>query len=299
MSNPINRLDWDNIKIFLAISRAGTLRRAAEDLKVNHATLARRLTALEGQIDTRLFDRTKSGLVLTAIGQELLPHALNIESEIASASRIVTGRDQKLEGAVHFSLPPSAMLSPISDYLTDFSQLYPGIDIHLHLSNSFADLNRREADVSLRYVSEVTEDVVGRRVINCTKAVFCSPEYVANIKDNGGEGLHWIGWGEEEGARKVAWTENSPFPKAQLRHRANEAVPQLQLAKAGLGLTMLPCFIADHVDGLVRAPYSKSLPDRSIWLLLHGDLRTTGRIRVFIDYLAERILANKSLFAAK
>ena len=299
MSTPINRLDWDNIKIFLAISRAGTLRRAAEDLNVNHATLARRLTTLEEHIDTRLFDRTKTGLGLTAIGQELLPHALNIENEIAAASRIVTGRDQKLEGAIHFSLPPSAMLSPISDYLTDFSQSYPEIDIHLHLSNSFADLNRREADVSLRYVSEVNDDVVGRRVITCTKAVFCSPEYAKTIKDNGGEGLHWIGWGEEEGTQKVAWTQNSAFPKANLRHRANEVVPQLQLAKAGLGLTMLPCFIADHVDGLVRAPYSKSLSDRSLWLLLHGDLRTTGRIRIFVDYLAERILADRALYAAK
>jgi len=299
MASAIDNLDWDNIKLFLAIARAGTLRRAAEELRINHATLARRLSLLEENIAARLFDRTKTGLVLTGIGHDLFPFAVNIESEIAAASRIVTGRDQRLEGTVHFSLPPSIMLSPVTNYLADFAKKYPDIEVDLQLTNTFADLNRREADVSLRYATEVNDDVVGRRVVKCNKAVFCSPEYAKKMKDNQGEGLHWIGWAEEEGSKTVGWTEKSPFPKATLRNRGNEAVPQLTLARAGLGLTMLPCFIADNFDGVVRAPFHRPVPDRSLWLLLHGDLRSTGRIRVFIDYLADRILADRAIFESK
>jgi len=296
MTTAIHRLNWENIKIFLAIARGGSLRRAAEDLRINHATMARHLNTLEEQVGARLFDRTKSGLNLTTIGEELVPFAQNIENEIAAASRIVTGRDHRHEGVVYFSLPPSLTLSPISQYLADFAREYPKIEVVLHLSNAFAKLHNREADVSLRYAREVTDDVVGRRLVRCNKATYCAPQYANHMIDNQGEGLHWIGWGEEEGAQHVAWTQKSAFPKATLRFRANEVAPQLALASAGLGLTMLPCFIADQYPNLVRAPYSEALPDRSIWLLLHNDLRSTGRIRVFVDYLADRILADKQVF---
>ncbi|MFT6659880.1 LysR family transcriptional regulator [Maritalea sp.] len=296
MATAIERLNWENIKIFLAIARGGSLRRAAEQLRINHATMARHLNTLEDQVGARLFDRTKSGLDLTAIGHRLLPFAQNVETEIAAASRVVTGHDQKLEGVVHLSLPPSMVLSPISQYLADFAIKYPDIEVALDLTNTIAQLNKREADVSLRYAQEVTDDVVGRRLVKCSKAIYCSPEYAKKMVDNHGEGLHWIGWAEEEGAKTTAWTEKSAFPKAQLKYRANEAVPQLTLASSGLGLAMLPCFIADQFPGLERAPFSTALPDRSIWLLLHSDLKSTGRIRAFVDYIADRILADRALF---
>lgn len=296
MATAIERLNWENMKIFLAIARGGSLRRAAEALRINHATMARHLNTLEEQVGARLFDRTKTGLELTAIGNRLLPFAQNVEIEIASASRAVTGQDQKLEGVVHLSLPPSMVLSPVSAYLADFALEFPDIEISLHLTNAFAQLNKREADVSLRYASEVTDDVVGRRLVKCSKATYCSPSYADNMSDNQGKGLHWIGWNEEDGAMSVGWTEKSAFPKAKLKYRANEAVPQLALASAGLGLTMLPCFIADQYSGIIRAPFSTPIPDRSIWLLLHNDLKSTGRIRAFVDYIADRIVADKQAF---
>lgn len=296
MTTAIQRLNWENIKIFLAIARGGSLRRAAEELRINHATMARHLNTLEDQVGARLFDRTKTGLNLTTIGEELLPFAQNIEAEIAAASRLVTGRDHRHEGVVYFSLPPSLVLSPISQYLADFAREYPQIEVVLHLSNAFAKLHKREADISLRYAQEVTDDLVGRRLVRCNKAVYCTPQYAEKMLDNQGDGLHWIGWAEEVGAQHVPWTLKSAFPKATLKYRANEVAPQLTLASSGLGLTMLPCFIADQYPGLIRAPYSAPLPDRSIWLLLHNDLRGTGRIRAFVDYLADRILADKATF---
>ena len=121
-----------------------------------------------------------------------------------------------------------------------------------------------------------------------------NPEYAARMRDDGGKDCEWIGWIEPLEDNSAAWIRSSPFPNAALRHRIGEAVPHLALAAAGAGLTMLPCFAGDRHPGLVRAPFHEPVLDRSIWLLLHGDLRQTARIRLFIDFMVARIRSRRA-----
>lgn len=287
-------IDWDDLKYFLAVARTGTLRGGAESINANHATVSRRLSSLEESIDARLFDRAQSGLVLTQLGEELLPHALRVEEEILSASRTIIGRDAEPSGPIYFSMPPFLALSFVTDDLTEFSETYRDIDLHIDVTNTLLDLSRREADVTLRIAKDVLDDVVGRRLCSYVRATYCSPEYAEKISDNGGEGLCWIGWNEPEGKTTAQWVKDSDFPHAQLRHRVFEGVPQATFAASGMGLTVLPCFIGDAHPGLVRAPFSKPYMDaRSIWLLLHKDLRKTARVRLLVDFLARKIKGRK------
>lgn len=296
MTGRLEALDWDDLKFFLAVARAGSLRAAAESTGTNHATISRRLAGLERSVDARLFDRTKGGQVPTQLGEELLPFAMRVEEEITAASRLVAGRDTRPAGPIHLSLPPFMGFTSIMEDIAEFSKTHEDIEIHLEVTNTIVSLDRREADVSIRYVEEVTDDVVGRRLVRCSKTVFCSPDYAKTIEDNGGEGLEWIGWLEDEGQTTAPWIKKTVFPKARLRHRIKEAVPHLALAAAGAGLTLLPIWLGDRYPGLVRAPFQEPIPDRSIWLLLHGDLRKTARIRLFVDFLAQRIGARKAEF---
>lgn len=298
MVSRFSTFDWDDLRFFLAVARAGTLRGGAETLKANHATVSRRLTALEEGIEARLFDRTKTGLQLTQLGEDLLPYARKVEEEVSAASRLVAGRDARPSGPIKLSLPPVLTLSSVMEDLADFSEAHEDIDIHLDISNDRADLARREADITLRVAFEVTDDVVGRRLVQYGKGVYCSPDYAARMEDNGGRGLTWIGWNEPEEHSTADWVATSPYPNARLRHRMNEGVPQLSLAAAGMGLAMIPCFLGDRYPGLVRAPYHEPVLDRSIWLLFHGDLRRTARIRLFIDFLVARILSRRAEFVA-
>ena len=197
----------------------------------------------------------KDGLQLTQLGEELWPYASRIEEEIVSASRLVAGHDTRPSGPVYVSLPPFVTTTSIMSDIADFSEEYDQIEIHLDVTNTRVDLSRREADVALRMAYEVTEDVVGRRVTQCAKAVYCSPAYAERIQEDGGMGLHWIGWMEKEGDKTASWIKKSPFPNATLRHRTNEAVPHLALAAAGVGLTYLPCFMGDAHPGIIRAPF--------------------------------------------
>lgn len=298
MPHRLEAFDWGDLRFFLAVARAGTLRGGAAAIGANHATVSRRLTLLEASLEARLFDRVKAGLRLTQLGEELLPYAQRIEEEITGAARVVAGRDARPSGPIYLSIPPFMAISSLMDDLADFGRRFEGISIHLDVTNAFANLESREADISLRYAYEVTEDVIGRNLVRCSRAAYCSPAYASTIKNNGGEGLTWIGWTEGEGETTAPWVKETAYPKALIRHRINEGVPQLSLASAGMGLSYGPCFVGDFHPGLVRAPFQDPVPDRNLWLLLHSDLRKTARIRLFVDFLAERIRGRREDFTA-
>lgn len=294
----LSDFDWDDLKFFLAVARSGTLRGGAEAMQANHATVSRHLTSLERDISARLFDRSKEGLQLTQLGEELLPNALRIEEEIATASRLIMGRDTDPSGFINLSIPPFLAQSPIMEDIAEFSQKYREIELNIQVTDTFVNLGMREADVTFRVAHEITEDVVGRRLLTYAVAVYGSVEYAEKAQNNGGAGLNWIGWSEKEEDITAPWIKQSPYPQATLRHRIDDGVLLYSMATAGMGLAYLPCFMADPDPRLARLPFQTPKLDRSVWLLLHGDLRKTARIRLFVDFLSDRIRQRKSEFIA-
>lgn len=287
-------MNWDDVRIFLAIARAQSLRGAARSLALNHATVGRRLSSLEASLDTRLFERGLDGLSLTQAGEDLLAGAERIEDDIAGVSERVSGLESVPAGLVRLSLPPALMRLFVCRELVAIAERYPSIELDVRLTDEFTDLNRRDADISLRMAHEVHDDVVGRRLLRYSVAVYAAPDYLARRGGGGDEGLAWIGWEADE--RHPSWTRATPFADAPVRHRLFGHIPQMQAAKAGLGLTMLPCFLGDLEPGLVRAPGCQPAPDRSIWLLLHRSLGRTARVRVLVDHIAEALLGHRALF---
>ncbi|MBO6892793.1 MAG: LysR family transcriptional regulator [Roseibium sp.] len=292
----LSEVNWDDLKYFLAVVRTGSSRRAASSLNTNHATVSRRLSALETAIDARLFDRSQQGLVLTQLGETLLPFAESVEVEMAAAARKITGQDSRPVGEIRISIPNFLTETPVTDILAKFCKAHPEIELIIQMTNQLASIERHEVDMSLRYARTVDGDVVGRKLIDCTKSVFCSPDYAASMKDDGGEGLQYIGWFEPIREDTADWVRESPYPKAKLRHRATEGALQLAFARKGLGLIQVPCFFGDSMEGLVRAPFQQPVVDRSLWLLYHHDLRHTARIRLLIDFVVREIEQNAGLY---
>nr|WP_280637728.1 LysR family transcriptional regulator [Shimia sp. R9_3] len=289
-------MNWDDLKVFLAVARTGTIRGGADSMQANHTTLARRLTVMEERLGSRLFDRSKQGLALTQLGEDLLPYAERVEEEMTAAARAIVGRDAQPSGTIYLTLPHGLAMTSIADDLSAFAALYPDISLNMTFSNDVADLTRREADVSLRVADTVTDDVVGRKLVQMSQAAYCSPDYATRVRDNQGEGLHLIGWHEPEGEVTAKWVQQSCYPKAQLKHRVSELVPLTTLAAAGMGMAYLSCSIGDRHPGLIRAPFQTPLPYRNLWLLLHRDLRNTARVRLFVDFLAAKVTARKNEF---
>ncbi|MEM1428277.1 MAG: LysR family transcriptional regulator [Pseudomonadota bacterium] len=289
-------LNWDDLKYFLAVARTGTLRGGADSIQVNHTTLTRRLSVMEERVGSRLFDRSKQGLVLTQLGEDLMPHAERVEAEMSAASRVIVGRDAQPSGTVYVTLPHGLAMTSLMDDFAAFAALYPDITLNMNFTNDIRDLTRREADVSLRVATEVTDDVVGRKLTQMSQAAYCTRDYAARVVDNGGMGLQFIGWHEAEEATTAKWLKESYYPEATLKHRVSELVPLIALAASGLGMAYLACNLGDRHPALIRAPFQKPMPYRSIWLLLHRDLRNTARVRLFVDFLAAQVRARRNEF---
>ena len=300
MTDRFSSIDWDDLRVFLAVLRSGSLRGAARMLRLNHATVNRRLKALEVGFGSQLFNRTRGGFIPTQAGEDLLGSAERVEDELFKAQRDIAGRDATLNGEVKVSLPYAIMRGFLAADLFTFSRLYPGIDLDLDLTDRFSDLARLEADVSIRMAFERADDVVGRRLVQYYKTIYAAPGLAKDLDpvcSAFDEDRIWIGWHGGDGDN--SWVRSTPYPNVPVRHNLPNHAMQMEAAKAGMGLTMLPCFLGDREPGLVRVPGAVPVPDRSVWLLLRPDLRRTARVRALVDFIAAAILDHRALLEGR
>ena len=288
-------LDWDTLRIFLAAHRAGSLRAASADLQNGHATVRRAIERLENTLETRVFERSGTGLRLTSAGELLLNHAEQIERQTLDLERQLYGQDNVPRGRITVSIPPSFAGAFFAPILADFAQNYPEIDVDVVATNEISDLERHEADISVRAAHSVEDDVVGRRLVDYTAAAFAAPSYLARVgtpQAGDGANAEWLGWGDDG-----SWIKTTPFPKARQRHALFEVFMQIEAAANGLGMIWIPTFLGDADDRIMRVPDAPAQPDRSLWLLLHSDLRDTARVRAFVDHFADYIANHRSQFS--
>lgn len=282
--------NWDDLRLFLAVARAGSLSGAARALGVNHSTVFRRIGTFEDVLKVRLFERLPSGYVLTEAGEEMLETALRVEAEILNLDRKIAGQDLRLSGTVRITTVDMLALSLLPRHLASFRAAYPGIELEVVATNAAVSLSRREADVALRVSNQPPETLVGRRVGRLVFAVYGA---AASTVDIPLAEQDWIGFDSDHEALIRCFANF--LPETRPIFRANSVALAIAAAKAGIGLAPLPCGIADLEPDLVRiAP----LPDDftlDLWLLTHEDLRRTARIRAFLDFLAAALAAEAPL----
>ncbi|MCK0070780.1 LysR family transcriptional regulator [Kordiimonas laminariae] len=279
-------MNWDDVKYFLAVAEAPSMRVAASSLKVSHSTVARRIDALEGELGVRLFDRMPSGYQLTAAGEELMPVALGVDESLHSFGRHIAGRDNELAGQVCVTVPDIFALELMMPYFEEFMLEYP--DIQLKISDSFEvfDLSRREADIALRFTKNPPDHLIGCKIGRVKQAVYGRADYIKkyDLMDPS-SGAGWIGWGTPE--EKPHWLKKTPYPHLPLNCHFNNVLLQQQAVKRGLGLGYFPCFLGDTEENLVRLSEPEGYYD--MWLLSHKDLRGAARMRAFRQFVISKI----------
>lgn len=275
--------NWDDLRVFLAVARAGSLSGAARALGVNHSTVFRRIAGLEDMLDVRLFERLPTGYALTPAGDETLGIVECIEADVATLDRTVTGQDLRLSGSVRITATDMLALWLLPELLAQFRMAYPGIEISVAVGNETLDLSRRETDIALRIGDTPPETLVGRRVGQLRFAIYGAPDYCA-AHPEADLSLHsWIGL--DGGHAPLTRRFEQFLPGVRPAVRSNSVACTVQMAKAGLGLAALPCAIAEQKPDLIRVA---ELPDTfglDLWLLTHEDLRHTARIRAVLDFL--------------
>ncbi len=294
-------MDWDDVRFFLALSRNGSVRATGDQMGVSHSTVARRIDTFEQAMGVRLFDRTPRGYVMTVAGEDMMETALRIEEDMNSLERRLLGQDAKLEGRICVTFPDNLTSNFLMPFMSEFSDAYPDIDLEMILSYRALDLSKREADVAIRYYRpgvQPPEHLIGRKLACVYYAHYASPAYLDKIdlSKNPSE-IHWMAWADE--GRFPDWVKSSPYPHIPTRHILENGTLQMQAAKSGLGISMLPCMAADADPDLVRLPDSIPEPYFDIWILSHPDLRETARLRLFRQTLSKNITNHLDLIEGR
>lgn len=280
-------MDWDDLKVFLALSRKGSARGAAQELGVSNSTISRRLDDMEHKLQAHLFDRTPDGYRLTGVGEQVLPTAEHVEELVLGVERKITGGDQELQGSIRLTLPPTARLGFLVKRLALFADQYPGIDLELTASLDAADLSRREADIALRVMPagvHPPEYLIGRHLATITASAYVHRELLDPNKPEDVSHLTWIG--KRSTDLKEDWLAATDFPQLPVRH----AIVDLNLLEDALrnkmGMAFVPCFIAFDDPDIVRVPGATIVHHSDMWVLTHKDLRLSARMRVLREVIA-------------
>ena len=276
-------MNWDDVRLFLALARLGSARAAAKELGMSHTTIARRTESLECGLGTRLFDRDVGGYRLTVAGEAMVSSAERAEDALLGAERQLHGRDAELSGDIRLTTSDVIATYLLMPDVADFTRQYPDIDLEVLISYDLLDLSRREADIAIRFMGGSRRPpgfLVGRKLVTAASCYYASDDYLSQHDLNKrNSNARWIGWNDDE--RFPKWVRSSPFPHIPAHGKLNHAGMQVEAARAGMGLAALPCFIGDQVSGLTRVPGCQPYSDYDIWLLSHPDLRDAARLRTF------------------
>jgi len=281
-------MDWDDLKVFLALSRKGSARGAAQELGVSNSTITRRLDDMEHKLKAHLFDRTPDGYRLTGAGEKMLPTAEHVEELVMGIERKITGGDQELEGSIRLTLPPAGSLGFLLKRIARFAEQYPGIDLEVMSSFDNADLSRREADIAVRVMParvKPPEYLIGRQLAVATASTYVHRDLLNPDDPTDVSHLTWIG--KRSIDQKEEWLALTDYPNQPVRHAITDFRLLADAIRYRMGMGFLPCFMAYGDPYIVRVPGATIVHQSDMWVLTHKDLRLSARLRVLRELIAE------------
>ncbi|MFB9262627.1 LysR family transcriptional regulator [Bradyrhizobium erythrophlei] len=294
-----NPLDWSDLRLVLAVFREGSLSGAARRLGVTHSTVFRRLGAIEATMGTRLFERFRDGYAPTPAGETAAATAARLEDEVLTLERKLSGQDLRPSGTVRITTTDT-LGALLMRHVPALRAQHPDIRLEIAISNTMANLTRREAEIAIRPTPAPSEMLVGRRIADIAHAVYGSRAYLARCGAKDLSGHDWIGLDDALAGTVIAGWMRDKLGTAPIACRV-DALPALRdAALAGLGLALLPCYVGDLAPGLRRVtPKALAEPRSALWLLTHDDLKRTARIRATLDCLARAFATERGLLEGK
>ncbi len=282
-------LKWDDLQVVLAIARAGSLSGASRALYISHATVFRRLNAIEARLGVALFERHRHGYTPTLAGEDLAATAERVQRDIDGVERRLVGQDSRLSGTLRITTTDTLFAGLLSPVCASFRKRHPDIRLEVVISNQRYSLSRREADIALRPTRKPPETLVGRCIGNIKLAAY-------------GQGQRW------SAARTPLPPDSLPIegwigPDVHLGDAALEnwmrgkdaaytldSLLGVQLAlRQGPEMAVLPCYLGDADSALVRLSDPIEALTTPLWLLTHPDLRGVARVRAFMEMFTARV----------
>ncbi len=275
-------MDWEHLRHFSAFAQHGSLAAAARLLGVEHATVARRIAALEAALEVKLVDRRGRRITLTAEGEAIAAIAGRMGADAEAVRRAAAGTRADLSGRVVVSAPPAFAAARLAGPLAVLQRQHPKLVVQVIGETRNAALERREADIAVRLSRPETGDYSIVRLGQMAFRLYAGPAYLAATP---AEDWVFIGYGPvlsrvpqedwlstQAGSRPFAFT-------------ATTAEIQLAAARAGAGIAALPDFLAEGHPDLVRVRPEDPPFLRDLWLVVHSDLKDAAPVRAVVETL--------------
>jgi DNA-binding transcriptional LysR family regulator len=288
-------MDWDDLKIVLAVARQGSINSAAKALGTTQPTVSRRLNGLERRIGVRLFERAAGGLSPTPLCAALVESLSAMEEGAQAVERRIAARDTGLQGTITVTSLAWFGDDVLAPLLARFSARHTLVTIDLINDPRRFNLSRREADIALRIGSFDQEDLLERKVANVSYGLFASLGYLNRLgRPNFREGCagHLVTSLVDSQVKVVhiEWLE-AIAPRAHVILRSNDIHSHIATAEAGEAMAVLPRVLADRRATLVRLDPPLPEPSQPVKLGVHTDMRHSPRIRALIDFLVVELKA--------
>jgi DNA-binding transcriptional LysR family regulator len=292
--------NWDDIRIFLAIARHGGLATAAQNLEVNHTTVARRLSGLETALRTRLVVRSPSGVTLTPAGIDLMRYAERIEAEAVAAEQHLFSGSGKVSGKVRLATREAFGPWLVCPKVGLLHNRHPDLILELVPEARTFNLLKHDVDLSVTVKYPSQNRLIIQKLADYRIGLFASHAYLER------EGP--VTSLEELRNRQVIWYVedmidldgqryfNSIVSMSRSAFRATHILAQYAATVAGFGLGILPVYQASQDPELVRVLPNDVEETLSYWLSVHPDSRNLPNVRAVIDFLIEIVREKRALF---
>ena len=295
----MNAFDWDDLRFFLAVARAGRLTAAARQLEADHTTVSRRISALEGALRAKLFERRPQGYSLTEQGERLLGRAEGMETQALAVASQVGGADLALSGTVRIGAPDGIGTYFLAPELGALAERHPDLTLQLVALPRTFSLSRREADIAITLEQPTEGRLVSRKLTDYRLRLYASKDYLArhgpmaDLADLSGKTL----------VTYVADLIYSPVldyfsgleKYTARRYECASVVAQLEAVRAGVGVGILHDYAVRQFPELQAV-----LPEvsylRTYWLVTHADVRNLRRVEEVYSFILSRVRANRGLF---
>jgi DNA-binding transcriptional LysR family regulator len=255
-------VDWDALRVFLAIARTGRVSAAARRLNVEHTTVSRRLGALEAELGVPLFYRTASGYVLTPHGHNVLSSAEAMEAAAIAVAGRAREQSAVIAGRVRLAVPPEFASHWLAPRLTAFRAMFPDVELEVLVGTRQRNLWRGEAELAVQSPRPQQRGLIATRIAQTTLSLYAARSMV--------------------GTRRLRVTNAESLRGLPLL-TYNSTHALLAAARAGAGVAVLPKFVARQHDDLVTV--SESVAEHDVWLIIHPEFRRDPKIRATADFL--------------
>ena len=281
--------DWNDLRFFLELQRSGRLLTAAQRLKTTHATVARHIDAIEKSLGTALFVQHAQGYELTPAGEALLKHAEAMENVALLAEDELTHSAAPL-GKIRLGVAEGLGVMFLAARMGGLFERYPGLEVELVAVPRFVSILNREAEISIHLERPSADQLVTRKLTDYRLALYASRAYLdkapaLNHRDDLANHF-WIGYVDDLLFSEELLFINHFCRNPTVTFRSTSVIAQQQAARAGLGIAVLPNYMASQDPDLVRVLPEESV-QRSYWISTRRELHKSVRLRVVWDFLLE------------